>query len=636
MGSAGQLGQCPLRALAGGLLSGRWAESTWRLDAAAAIHDAQQRSAPTPAELASEPASFSAGTTPREGQILLAEVAGEVPARYCCLKSDLAIQSLKPILVLPEVLNMESTGETVKVFISYSHDSTEHTRRVRQLSDRLRVDGVDCRIDQYETAPPEGWRQWMDQQLAWADYILMVCTDTYHRRIRGQEEPGRGLGAAYEGSILLELLYAAGMRNGRTIPVLFRGAQTEDVPIPLRQYTRYRLWEEYEDLYRHLTGQARFVPPKLGQIQQLSPEPPAWPIDHEVGEFRRLPAQEWHRAGTADAPETRFRGGSAGGRAVAATRAPLLAVNLGLIAALILALHLWLFRFTEVFVETVAVFIGGGLVAWITLFAKPLSKDLKAWLRHRLEHLVLGSSLTTLALVLLMVAGIALALSHGSVVFQIVGEETAGLLRIRRLDVDRAPILTPVVEEVVRAGVERRFVLASGLGGGRSYQVRFAKLPPCTVEVGSLKRTVLLAPDDFLRHPVLLLRPSPQLLTVATGRAEQDRPLSLEVWRGPVLLGRLDRYTGKAILVGSDQIPADELRRRHERWRGELEARGQGDLLDALLPLSTLAMGSALHGGETLHVQLRTAEGNDFGRMPVELDAHPPESPQEEVIHVPR
>lgn len=268
---------------------------------------------------------------------------------------------------------MESTGEAVKVFISYSHDSTEHTRRVRQLSDRLRVGGVDCRIDQYEIAPPEGWRQWMDRQLAWADYVLTVCTETYHRRVRGDEEPGRGLGAAYEGSILLELLYAAGMRNGRTIPVLFRGAGTEDVPIPLRQYTRYRLWNEYEDLYRHLTGQARFVPPKLGQVQQLSPEPPAWPVDHEPGELHRLRAQEQQRPGPGDAEETRHA--DAGPEAEPwppPQRPPLLAVNLGLIGALILALHLWLFRFTEAFVETVAVFTVGGLVAWITLFAKPL------------------------------------------------------------------------------------------------------------------------------------------------------------------------------------------------------------------------------------------------------------------------
>jgi len=43
------------------------------------------------------------------------------------------------------------------VFISYSHDSREHMDRVLELSNRLRADGIDCHIDQYEMSLPEGW-----------------------------------------------------------------------------------------------------------------------------------------------------------------------------------------------------------------------------------------------------------------------------------------------------------------------------------------------------------------------------------------------------------------------------------------------------------------------------------------------
>jgi hypothetical protein len=45
----------------------------------------------------------------------------------------------------------------MKVFISYSHDSVEHTRRVRALAEQLRKDGVDASIDQYTQDPNEGW-----------------------------------------------------------------------------------------------------------------------------------------------------------------------------------------------------------------------------------------------------------------------------------------------------------------------------------------------------------------------------------------------------------------------------------------------------------------------------------------------
>ena len=81
-----------------------------------------------------------------------------------------------------------------RVFISYSHDSPEHLDRVLVLSDRLRVDGIDCHIDQYEESPPEGWPRWMITQIEEAEFVLVVCTENYERRFRGKEEPGRAGG----------------------------------------------------------------------------------------------------------------------------------------------------------------------------------------------------------------------------------------------------------------------------------------------------------------------------------------------------------------------------------------------------------------------------------------------------------
>jgi hypothetical protein len=50
------------------------------------------------------------------------------------------------------------------VFISYRHDSAEHLDRVWGLCECLRNDGIDCRIDQHEFSPPEGWPHcWRNQ-----------------------------------------------------------------------------------------------------------------------------------------------------------------------------------------------------------------------------------------------------------------------------------------------------------------------------------------------------------------------------------------------------------------------------------------------------------------------------------------
>jgi hypothetical protein len=81
-----------------------------------------------------------------------------------------------------------------RVFISYSHDSLEHTRRVRALADQLRANGVEAWIDQYVHDPNEGWIRWMCEQVKRADRVLLVFTETYQRRFEGDEEEGKGLG----------------------------------------------------------------------------------------------------------------------------------------------------------------------------------------------------------------------------------------------------------------------------------------------------------------------------------------------------------------------------------------------------------------------------------------------------------
>ena|SRR5215213_26334 len=83
-----------------------------------------------------------------------------------------------------------------KVFLSYSQKSPEHSARVRSLADRLRADGVDAMIDQYDPHPKEPWPRWMDRQIEDADFVLVVCTETYLRRAEGREERGRGLALA--------------------------------------------------------------------------------------------------------------------------------------------------------------------------------------------------------------------------------------------------------------------------------------------------------------------------------------------------------------------------------------------------------------------------------------------------------
>ena len=92
------------------------------------------------------------------------------------------------------------------VFISYTHDSPEHKDAILALSERLRQEGVDCVIDQYEQAPAEGWPSWCERQVEQANFVLVACTETYRRRFEKEEVPGKGLGGTWEGHIITQEL----------------------------------------------------------------------------------------------------------------------------------------------------------------------------------------------------------------------------------------------------------------------------------------------------------------------------------------------------------------------------------------------------------------------------------------------
>jgi tetratricopeptide (TPR) repeat protein len=158
-----------------------------------------------------------------------------------------------------------------KVFISYSHDSDFHRKRVLELADRLRNDGIDCEIDQYIIAPKEGWPRWMMQHIQRADYVLMACTEIYRKRIELEEEQGRGLGAKWEGSLIFNILYRDETINRKFIPILFESTDKSHIPNILFGYDHYDLSAPcgYQNLYRHIRGEMQSVKPLLGKVRYV-------------------------------------------------------------------------------------------------------------------------------------------------------------------------------------------------------------------------------------------------------------------------------------------------------------------------------------------------------------------------------
>lgn len=155
-----------------------------------------------------------------------------------------------------------------KIFISYSHDSKDHQDRVLKLSDKLRSEGIDCSLDQYEDSPPEGWPKWMDKQVRESDFVLVVCTQTYYNRAMGVDDDGKGI--KWESSLIYQHLYNAGANNIKFIPILFSDGIFENIPEPLQGATYYNVdnCDNYNSLYWRLRG-VKTKKPELGKLREL-------------------------------------------------------------------------------------------------------------------------------------------------------------------------------------------------------------------------------------------------------------------------------------------------------------------------------------------------------------------------------
>ncbi len=158
------------------------------------------------------------------------------------------------------------------VFISYSHDSEDHAKRVLNLSEHLRKDGIETILDQYfpSGSPPEGWPRWMMNGLEKATRVLCVCTETYYRRFRGHEVPDTGRGVDWEGAIITGELYDARTVSNKFIPVLFTEQSSKFIPEPMRGQTRYLLDTDagYQKLYNALLMQSGVKPAPLGALKR--------------------------------------------------------------------------------------------------------------------------------------------------------------------------------------------------------------------------------------------------------------------------------------------------------------------------------------------------------------------------------
>ena len=157
------------------------------------------------------------------------------------------------------------------VFISYSQDTVAFADRVLVFSNKLRSQGIDAILDQYEEAPSEGWPRWMENSINKADYVIVIGSKGYYDKVYGYVDTGKGRGVKWEGNLIYQKLYQSDTINTKFIPIVFDEKDLEYIPAPLQGSTYYNVSEnsQFDRLYWRLRGVTTRDKPPLGELRSL-------------------------------------------------------------------------------------------------------------------------------------------------------------------------------------------------------------------------------------------------------------------------------------------------------------------------------------------------------------------------------
>lgn len=145
-------------------------------------------------------------------------------------------------------MNENETKPPPVVFISYSHDTKDHKAWVADLGARLRANGIEVVLDQWDTKLGDDLPKFMERGVKHADRVLMVCTEPYVRKV----DDGKG-GAGYEAMIVTsELVRDQGVN--KFIPVIRQTGKDRVMPncLGARKYVDLSADKDFDEGLREL------------------------------------------------------------------------------------------------------------------------------------------------------------------------------------------------------------------------------------------------------------------------------------------------------------------------------------------------------------------------------------------------
>ncbi|KPH56643.1 toll/interleukin-1 receptor domain-containing protein [Pseudoalteromonas porphyrae] len=151
-----------------------------------------------------------------------------------------------------------------RVFVSYSHDSSEHKEWVLNFATTLRNRGIDAVLDQWDLKPGDDLPHFMETELACCDFAIMICTAPYVKKANA----GEG-GVGYE-KMIMTSSFLKKIDSNKVIPIMRHNTE-KVVPTFMgsKIYIDFSKDEDVEynldELLRTLLAAPLFEKPEIGK-----------------------------------------------------------------------------------------------------------------------------------------------------------------------------------------------------------------------------------------------------------------------------------------------------------------------------------------------------------------------------------
>jgi len=136
----------------------------------------------------------------------------------------------------------------VNVFISYSHDSVEHKKKVLNLAKDLKVNSINVFIDQFDINPGAELPNYMEKSIKKSNRVLVICTEKYCIKA----DSGIN-GVGYEKMIISSEIYQD-ISTDKFIPIIMNYNPTKRIPVCMgtRMYLDFTNETHYKNKLKEL------------------------------------------------------------------------------------------------------------------------------------------------------------------------------------------------------------------------------------------------------------------------------------------------------------------------------------------------------------------------------------------------